>query len=196
MTGRTGSPPPNGMLTTITSLVARSGHERFIAEQFERTFGGGREASSHLGTLLIQEEGGISFLISQFSDAETLEAWRASDAHRQMVGAFEAHALRELCTLENSPVRIQVPNPGSGPKWKILVASWVVTFPLLLTIIQILQFLMPTTPLLARIAIASIVMSAGITWFISPMMLRLTRTWRLKDQLMKIDAQTVASIQP
>lgn len=173
-----------GLLTTVTTLVSRRGHERRIAEAFEQTFSGASE--HHLATLLIQQEGGLNFLISHFGDRSDLEAWRASPAHRQMIDAFEAHSLRELCTIDRPVVRITVPNAASGPKWKTLVASWVVTFPLLLTVVELLAFALPGVPFVGRIALTSIVISMLITWLISPFVLRATRTWRLRDQQMKI----------
>lgn len=177
-----------GPLTTITTLVSRGGHERFIAEEFERTFGADRTMTPHVATLLIQQESGVSFLISQFRDEDSLRAWRNSARHQQMIDMFEAHSLRELCTIDQPTARVIVPSAMSGPKWKVLITSWIVTFPLLLALIQILTILVPHAPLMARIAITSIVMSMTITWLISPIVMRLTRTWRLRDQQMKIVA--------
>jgi antibiotic biosynthesis monooxygenase (ABM) superfamily enzyme len=174
------------LLTTITTLVSRNGHERFAAEVFARTFAANREATHHLATLLIQQEGGLNFLISQFDGPEALRRWRESAMHRRMIEAFEAHSLRELCTIDQPAARIAVPSAASGPKWKSLVASWVVTFPLLLGLVRLLDLLMPHAPVTARIAVTSIVMSVAITWLIAPFMQRLTRTWRLKNQQMKI----------
>lgn len=174
------------LLTTITTLVSRGGQERFAAEEFERTFAGNREATQHLAALLIQQEGGLNFLISQFSGPEALRRWRGSAQHQRMIDAFEAHSLRELCTIEQPVVRIAVPSAASGPKWKSLIASWVVTFPLLLALVQILNLLMPSASMPVQVAATSIVMSVAITWIIAPFMGRLTRTWRLKDQQMKI----------
>lgn len=178
----------DALLTTITTLVSRSGHERFVAEEFERTFGIDRDATHHLATLLIQQEGGISFLISQFADRDALQRWRASDRHQRMIDTFEAHSLRELCTIEQPVVRVSVPSAASGPKWKALAASWIVTFPLLLGLVRLLDLLLPRSPLLVRIALTSIVMSVAITWLISPAILRITRIWRLKNQQMKVVA--------
>ena len=173
-------------LTTITTLVSRSGQERFVAEAFEQTFGEDREGTSHRAALLIQQEGGISFLLSRFSGRDALERWRASGRHQRMVDAFDAHSLRELCTIEQPVVRICVPSAASGPKWKTLVASWVVTFPLLLGLVRLLDRVLPWAPQLVRIALTSVVMSVAITWLTSPAILRLTRTWRLSNQQMKI----------
>ena len=184
------SPPIPGTrvqsLTTITTLVSRNGHERFVAEEFERTFGTERAATPHRSTLLIQQEGGLNFLISQFDSPEALQNWRESALHRRMIETFEAHSLRELCTIDRPVVRISVPSASSGPKWKSLVASWIVTFPLLLGLVQLLNLLMPQAPAPTRIAVTSIAMSVAITWLIAPFMQRLTRTWRLKNQQMKM----------
>jgi antibiotic biosynthesis monooxygenase (ABM) superfamily enzyme len=175
-------------LTTITTLVSRSGQERFAAQEFERTFGAGRNDTQHLSTLLIQQEGGVCFLISQFASRDALQRWRESARYQRMIASFEAHSLRELCTIEEPAVRIAVPSAASGPKWKTLVASWIVTFPLLLGLVRLLDLLVPRAPMPARIAVTSIIMSAAITWLISPFMLRVTRTWRLRNQQMKIVA--------
>jgi len=181
------------VLTTITTLISRRGHERHIAKVFEAILGPAGAPNHHLTTMLIQQEGGVSFLISHFANRRALEAWRASSQHQAMVEAFETHSVRELCTVEKPVVRVTVPSAASGPKWKALIASWIVTFPLLLTIVKLLAWLLPGVPLVGRVALTSILLSVLISWFISPFILRATRTWRLKDQQMKIVAIETAA---
>lgn len=175
------------MLTTITSLVSRGGHERFAAQEFERVFHDGGSSSHHLGSLLIQQENGVSFLISQFRDRRELEDWRASPERQRMIAGFEAHSLRELRTIDRPVARVTVPSHVSGPKWKIFVSSWIVTFPLILGFVEFFTRLLPGTPFALRIALTSIAISATITWLVSPMVLKATRIWRLRDQQMRIE---------
>ncbi|MDX3911689.1 MAG: hypothetical protein QHC67_18090 [Sphingobium sp.] len=175
------------VFTTITSLISQSGHELFAAHTFEETFAGDRRSVDHLATLLVQQENGVSFLISHFASQEALTAWRSSADHQRMIEALEAHSLRELCTIDRPVARVIVPSHVAGPRWKIFVTSWIVTFPLLVGLIALLDRLIPQATLLARLAVTSLTMSAAITWLISPVVLRLTRTWRLRHQQMRIE---------
>ncbi len=175
------------VLTTITSLISRGGHESFVAREFERVFGGKPATSHHLTALLVQQENGVSFLISQFQSRRDLEDWRASPERRRMIEAFEVHSLRELCTIDQPVAHITVPSNASGPKWKLFVSSWIVTFPLLLVLVQFFSLLLPDAPLVLRIALTSIAISLAITWLISPLVLKVTRTWRLRHQQMRIE---------
>lgn len=176
--------PPDA-LTTISSLISLGGHESDVATAFERSFGGQMGKTHHLTSLLIEQDG-LSFLISQFATPEHLAAWRRSPARKGLLDELDSHSLRELCTIDHPVARIVVPSNGSGPKWKMLAASWVVTFPLLILIVLTLDRMVPGAPFLPRIALTSILMSVAITWFISPIVARRTRAWRLKGQQMAI----------
>jgi antibiotic biosynthesis monooxygenase (ABM) superfamily enzyme len=179
--------PEAARLTTITALIARSGHEAAIAGDFEQAFTRAGDNSHHLAALLIQQQNGISFLVSQFRDHEQLAAWRASAAYRQMIADFERHSLRELCTIDEPVARIAVPSDDSGPKWKVFLSTWIVTYPMLLGISAVFSELAPGMPFAARLALTSIMVTIAIIWVISPVTRRLTRTWRLRNRQMRID---------
>jgi antibiotic biosynthesis monooxygenase (ABM) superfamily enzyme len=174
------------LITTITSLISCAGQEPFAAAEFERTFRGQTTPTRHAATLLIQQQNGLSFLVSSFRTQADLDEWRRSPEHGRMVAAYEAHSLRELCTIDHPVARVVVPSDGSGPKWKSLVSSWLVTFPLLLVVAEMLNVILPGAPPIVRVALTSIAMSIAIAWFISPLLMKMTRTWRLRHQQMQI----------
>ncbi|TPG59648.1 hypothetical protein EAH89_05255 [Roseomonas nepalensis] len=175
------------MLTTVTSLISRGGQEAAIAGDIERAFFEAGQEAHHVGTLLIQQGDGLSFLVSQFAGEEDLRRWRASPAHRRMVAALERDSLRELCVIGEPIVRMTVPSDGSGPKWKVLASTWVLTYPLLLALSALLDRVAPTLPWAIRLALTSGAVSVALIWAISPLTRRLTRVWRLRDQQMRVD---------
>ena len=180
------------LVTTVTSLISRSGHEASIARDFEEAFGGLSTVRPHLATLLIQQENGLNFLVSQFRNAEDLARWHASADHARMIAAFEQHSLRELCTLDRPVARIIVPSNDSGPKWKVLISTWSAIFPLLIALSWLLDRIVPGLPFVARLALTSFLMSLTIIWLVSPVVRRLTRTWRLSNQQMRIGVVEVS----
>lgn len=180
-----------GLVTTATSLISRSGHEASIARDFEEAFSGPDTVRPHLATLLIQQENGLNFLVSQFRSAEDLAHWHASADHARMIAAFEEHSLRELCTIDRRVARITVPSNDSGPKWKVLISTWIAIFPLLIMLSWLLDRIVPGLPFVARLALTSFLMSVTIIWLVSPIVRRLTRTWRLSHQQMRIGVAEV-----
>jgi antibiotic biosynthesis monooxygenase (ABM) superfamily enzyme len=175
------------MLTTITSLIARPGREAAVVQDFEDAFARAGADSHHLSTLLLQQLGGLNFLISQFADQGKLEEWRQSVAYRDMIRRFESDSLREICTLGEPIVRVTVPSEGSGPKWKIFASTWIIVYPLLLLFSSLLNALAPSLPLAARLAITSSALSIASIWLITPTTQALTRVWRLRNQQMQVD---------
>jgi antibiotic biosynthesis monooxygenase (ABM) superfamily enzyme len=177
------------VLTTITTLISRHGHEAAVAEDFERAFALAGRQSHHLGTLLLQQHGGLNFLVSQFRDQDALDAWRASPPHHEMVAAFERDSLREICTIGEPIVRVTVPSDGSGPKWKIFISTWIIVYPLLLLLSFGLNALVPELSLPLRLAITSSALSIASIWVISPVTEAITRVWRLRDQQMRVEVE-------
>lgn len=175
------------MLTTVTSLISRGGREAAIAGDIEDAFFEAGQDSHHVATLLIQQGDGLSFLVSQFAGQEELVRWRASAAHRSMVAALERDSLRELCVIGDPIVRVTVPSDGSGPKWKVLASTWILTYPLLLALSALLDQVAPTLPWAMRLALTSGTVSIALIWAISPITRRLTRVWRLRNQQMRVD---------
>jgi antibiotic biosynthesis monooxygenase (ABM) superfamily enzyme len=175
------------MLTTVTSLISRHGHEQSVVEDFERAFAKAGQDSHHLGTLLIQQSGGLNFLISQFADQSELDKWMSSSTHQEMVRAFEQDSLRQLCVIGEPIVRVAVPSDGSGPKWKVFASTWVVVYPLLLLLSLTLDLVYPGLPLPVRLAVTSSVLSVASIWLINPVTHALTRVWRLRNQQMRIE---------
>lgn len=175
------------MLTTITSLIARPGKEAAVVQDFKDAFARAGADSHHLSTLLLQQVGGLNFLISQFEDQEKLEQWRASAPYRDMIRRFESDSLREICTLGEPIVRVTVPSEGSGPKWKIFASTWIIIYPLLLSLSSLLSMWIPGLPLAGRLAITSSALSIASIWLITPMVQGLTRIWRLRNQQMQVD---------
>jgi antibiotic biosynthesis monooxygenase (ABM) superfamily enzyme len=175
------------VLTTITSLIARGGHEAAVTRDFETAFVNGGRDTHHLGTMLIHQDGGLSFLVSQFADEAELHKWRSSSAHREMISSFERHSVRELCTFAEPVARISVPSDSSGPRWKVLVSTWVFIYPLLLLLSFLLELVSPGLPMAARLAITSLALSVTSIWVINPVTRSMTRVWRLRDQQMGVD---------
>ena len=174
------------LVTTITSLVSRRGHEKLVAREFERIFASDPASTHHLKALLIQQEDGVSFLISCFADRAGLRAWRQSDDHRSMERSFDAHSMRALRTVEQPVARILVPSDTSGPKWKGFLAGWLVSLPILILVVALLERLTPRLATLPSLAIISLVMSLTTTWLVAPILGPLTRTWRLQNQQIRI----------
>jgi antibiotic biosynthesis monooxygenase (ABM) superfamily enzyme len=181
------APTEPALLTTVTSLVSRSGSEDAVAQTFEQTFRDATQSSHHLGTLLLQQEDGVSFLVSQFRNREALEAWRASGKHQQMIASFDAHSVRELEMIEARAARLHIPSNSSGPKWKVLASTWIVIFPILLALNVIYGQIGPELPRAMHLAVTSFVLAVIQIWFVSPLLQRMTRTWRLANEQMKID---------
>lgn len=173
-------------LTTITSLVAKRGHEQLVVREFERTFVEDAEDNRHLSALLIQQGDGLSFLVSQFSSRDELNAWRTSTGRKRLIEAFDLHSLHELCTIDHRVARLEVPNGASGAKWKGLVAGYAIGLPILTFVVLALNLVAPGLPLPLSLAIIMLVMSVTNTWIVGPLLARWTRTWRLKDQQMRI----------
>ncbi|WP_458098090.1 hypothetical protein [Roseomonas sp. WA12] len=175
------------MLTTVTSLISRGGREAAIIRDFESAFAEAGRDSHHLATLLLQQGDGLSFLVSQFTGEGDLRKWEASEAHQRMVSSFERDSLRELCIISDPIVRITVPSDASGPKWKVLASTWVLTYPLLLALSAVLDQVAPALPWAARLALTSGAVSIALLWIISPLTRGMTRAWRLRNQQMRVD---------
>jgi antibiotic biosynthesis monooxygenase (ABM) superfamily enzyme len=175
------------MLTTVTSLISRGGRERDIARAFEEAFADGEKPTHHLATLLIQQCGGLNFLVSSFEDEKALDAWRHSERHQAMIAAFEQDSLRELCTLGEPIVRMTVPSDASGPKWKVLASTWIIIYPLLLVLSGLLGAVAPELPMALRLGITSLALSVASIWVINPLASSVTRVWRLHNQQMQVD---------
>ena len=178
---------PTQLVTTVTTLIAKAGQEGTIAREFTRAFAAGGGEPHHLATLLIQQEDGLSFLVSHFRDHGELAAWRASLERQRLISTFDSHSLRDLCTIVQPVAHIVVPSGGSGPKWKTLISTWIVTYPLLLAVIAMLGVLAPDLPVAVALGLVSATMSVTALWIISPVAGRLTRTWRLKGQQMRVE---------
>ncbi len=178
--------PNRRQLKTITILVPESGREKSVVESFDDIFATDTAEELHVGSLLIQQAGGLSFIVSEFADADQLERWRLSHERRQLMERFERKSLRELETIRVPFAKVSVPSNESGPKWKIAVSNWIVTYPALLVLNGLLYLITPTLPLPVRLAITSLALTCAVIWIIAPLTKRITRVWRLRDQHLQV----------
>ena len=174
------------VVTTITTLIAKPGKEDKIQRDFETAVAAVSNGVNSHRTILIQQEDGISFLVSAFANKETLQNWRNSKEYRSMIAGLDNHAIREISEIDGSTAHLIVPSDESGPKWKDFLVSWVVVYPLLLLMNFILDQLVPDLIDPIRLAVSSSILTTVLVWFISPVTRKLSRDWRLRHQQMKV----------
>ncbi|WP_420139639.1 hypothetical protein [Sphingomonas sp.] len=178
---------PATPVAAITSLIVRGGQGDAIVQAFKNALISQPAKRRHIMTLLLQQENGLSFVISLFRSREDLQQWQAAAERQQMIKAFEDHSLRQLCTIHHRVAKLTVPSDESGPKWKVLLTTWLSMLPLLLLLNGTFLLLVPDIPWPIRLIMTSFLLSISVIWFVSPFSRRITRTWRLKHQQMRIE---------
>ncbi|WP_442680750.1 hypothetical protein ACSBM8_06025 [Sphingomonas sp. ASY06-1R] len=178
---------PATPVAAITSLIVRGGQGDAIVQAFKSALRTPPAQRRHLMTLLLQQENGLSFVISLFRSKEDLQEWQAAAERQQMIRAFEDHSLRQLCTVHHRVAKLTVPSDESGPKWKVLLTTWLAMLPLLLLLNGTFLLILPDIWWPFRLVITSFLLSVSVIWFVSPVTRGMTRTWRLKNQQMRID---------
>jgi antibiotic biosynthesis monooxygenase (ABM) superfamily enzyme len=129
-------------------------------------------------------------MLFRFADAESLEAWQRSperawwwasaqglveDAHQERRTGIEGWF--------DEPTKVEViaPRPATPPRWKQMVAIFLVFYPLSLGANLLLGWLIPDWVVPLRVLALVVIVSPIMTYLALPAVTRALRPWLLKE---------------
>ncbi|WP_278247478.1 antibiotic biosynthesis monooxygenase [Sphingomonas jatrophae] len=139
------------------------------------------EAPGHLGTVRLEQTGGVVHLLYRFEDAAALERWEASDRYRALQAEGDELAVPRRVTGTGTSVRFALPGEADAANWKKWLLTWIAVFPLLVAFNTGLRALPVELPLIVQLALTSLVVTATLTWVILPRVTRWAKPWILSE---------------
>jgi uncharacterized protein len=128
-------------------------------------------------------------MLFRFADAESLAAWERSPERAWWVAAAQGlveDAVDERRTgIEGwfdepaSTVQIVKTAPPTPPRWKQMIAIFLVFYPLSLGANALFGWLLPEWPLFARVLVSVVVVTPIMTYVALPFVTRALRPWLL-----------------
>src|SRR5262245_16282302 len=179
-------PPANGagpVTATVTRRV-KPGHEAAYEEFLAGIGGAARAFPGYLGEEVFRPAGaGWEYqMVYRFDSPAHLRAWLDSAERAAWLKRAEPHVAGPLRTqyLTGLEGWFTLPaQPGAPPPapYKMAIVTWVAIFPLITLVVVVSAPLVGPLPLVARLAVTTLVTVSLMTWVVMPRMTRLLRRW-------------------
>jgi uncharacterized protein len=178
---------PSGVVTLVVARDVLPGRERDY-EEWEHRIIHAAVLFGSLGAAVIAPEGATGarrIVVQRFPNEEAVKRWEESEERKALLreaGQFSVAHDQQATGLETW---FALPDERSivpPPRWKMLLASLLGAYPL---VVVLSAFVLPRVegwPLLARSALVPVVVLSLMTYVIMPRLTRLLRRWLYPPQ--------------
>lgn len=172
-----------GPVTTTVTQRIMPGHEAAFEELLAEIIAAASRFPGHLGVEVFRPSSTASGeyrIVYRFDTAAHLHDWLDSDERAAWLQRAEPHAAGPLRTqfLTGLETWFTLPaQPGAPPPYKMAILTWVTIFPLITLIVVVLTPLIGTWPVVARLAITTLLTVPLMTWLVMPRVTRLLGRW-------------------
>ena len=171
----------NGAVTVMVSRRVKPGHVQAFEAGFDEVVAAAGRFPGHLGGHVVrpEQDGGqdsnLYHVVFAFRSAAELAAWQNSPERREVLARLapfveSQSTMRPVSGLE---MWFTPPSPSAPPRWKVATVTWLGIFPTVLVLTLLLGDLLAPVPLVPRVMIMTVLITAIMTWVVAP---RLT-TW-------------------
>jgi antibiotic biosynthesis monooxygenase (ABM) superfamily enzyme len=178
---------PSGAVTVVVTREVLPGRERDYEEWTHRIIYDAVPFGS-LGAAVITPEGrtsGRRITVHRFANEEALKAWEESEERKALLKEAEQFSVPHYQRATGLETWFALPDERAivpPPRWKMLLASFVGAYPL---VVLLSAFVLPRVegwPLLARAALLPVVVLSLMTYVVMPQLTRLLRHWLYPSQ--------------
>lgn len=183
----TGLEPQGGEEGPVTTTVARRikpGHEPAFEGVLAENIAAASRFPGHLGVEIFRPASTASGdyrIVYRFDTGAHLRGWLDSDERAAGLQRAEPHAAAPLHTrcLTGLETWFTLPAQPSAPpaRYKMAILTWVTIFPLITLIVIVLAPLIGTWPVVAQLAITTLLTVPLMTWLVMPRVTRLLGRW-------------------
>jgi uncharacterized protein len=181
------SEDPSGVVTVVVSRDVLPGRERDYEEWTHRIIYDAVPFGS-LGAAVITPEGntlGRRIVVHRFANEESLKAWEESEERKALLREAEHFSVPHYQRATGLETWFALPDERAivpPPRWKMLLATFLGAYPL---VVLLSAFVLPWVegwPLLARAALLPVVVLTLMTYVVMPQLTRLLRRWLYPPQ--------------
>ena len=176
----------SGVVTVVVTQGVLPGHEHDYEEWTHRTIYDAVPFGS-LGAAVITPEGntlGRRIVVHRFANEESLKAWEESEERKALLREAEHFSVPHYQRATGLETWFALPDERAivpPPRWKMLLATFLGAYPL---VVLLSAFVLPWVegwPLLARAALLPVVLTL-MTYVVMPQLTRLLRRWLYSPQ--------------
>jgi uncharacterized protein len=179
----------SGPVTTTVTRRVKPGHEPFYEQFLEGIIAAASRFPGHLGAEVFRPESaaaGPYRVVHHFDTGEHLRAWLDSPEHAAWLQQAEPHVIgplrrQVLVGLEAWFTLPSQPGAPPPPRSKMAIVTWVTIFPLITLVVVASAPLIGDLPLVARLAVTTLVTVSLMTWVVMPRVTRLLGRWLYPD---------------
>ena len=178
---------PSGAVTVVFTREVLPGRERDYEEWTHRIIYDAVPFGS-LGAAVITPEGrtsGRRITVHRFANEEALKAWEESEERKALLKEAEHFSVPHYQRATGVEPWFALPDERAivpPPRWKMLLASFVGAYPLVLLLSAFVLPRVEGWPLLARAALLPVVVLSLMTYVVMPQLTRLLRHWLYPPQ--------------
>ncbi len=181
--GKTDQEPVN----LVVSHTVKPGVEKEYEKLIHQSVKVARRYSGHEGTAVIKDDNRRYHIIYHFSDHGKLNQWLDSETRQQLIKKIrqlvEADAVKAR-KITGFEAWFKVPHNShqqSPPRWKMLLATLLGAYPVVVLFQLLIAPRTENWPLLARSAVLPVVMLSTMTYVVMPRVTKLLEGWLYKD---------------
>ena len=175
----------------VTGLVVHQvqhGKEKIFEEALTELIDSVKTVPGSLSVSVIRpEEGRTDYKILFTFDSEThLAAWRSCETHKRIIQRMYDVSAEPPTrfTLSGLETWFSLPGPrvmAPPPRWKMVLITWAVIWPLLCVTIPLEWMIIGPLPLFMKLAITPAITISLLTYIIMPRVVRLLSGWLYKE---------------
>ena len=177
-----------GSVTTTITRRVKPGHEAAYEKFLADISAAAGAFPGYLGEEVFRPAGGQSEyrIVYRFDSAAHLRGWLVSEERAAWLQRAEPHVAGPMRTqfLTGLEAWFTLPNrPGTPapPPYKMAILTWVTIFPLITLVVVASGPLLGSLPLVARLAVTTLVTVSLMTWVVMPRVTRLLHRWLYPD---------------
>lgn len=164
---------------SVASHIVKAGEVDTFEAWADRLDSAAADQPGFVGTMRLEQTGGVIHLVQRFDRRAQLDAWQATSAYRALAAEADRFSSARQQIGQGRDMRVSLPGEADATKWKKFLMTWVAVFPVLLALN--LAIGLTGLPQVARLAITSPILTALLTWAILPRITRWLKPWVLTD---------------
>lgn len=171
----------------LVSRRVKTGHEAEFERVMEQFIDTAVQFPGCLGGQLVHPgdevdiDDDLYHAVLAFTDPENLRAWQNSPERLLGLAAAAAYIEGQAVVREVSGLahwfQAATPRQVAPPRWKVAVVTWFGIFPTVYLLFVLLGGVLGSWPLLARIALLTVLVVTLMTWVVAPQLTRLFKPW-------------------
>ena len=178
-------------ITVVVSHYVKKGKEKAFEEALKAVIEKAKTYDGYEGIQTMQVNGkgeNEYILLVRFDTQAHYDLWKSSDTRKEWSVALKQYITKESEVRYQEGLEFwfslpQVTTAEPPKKWKMALLTWMVIYPLVLTLSTTAGFFLDFVPLYLRMLLVSLIMVSLMTYIVMPRITTVFAPWIFKKQV-------------